>query len=66
MLVYRAPKDNTPQSNYAMMTVSYVGAMLASNQALQYVSYPTQVWDRVKRAGIARAHGIGICCYLVI
>jgi UDP-galactose transporter B1 len=28
---------------YAICSLSYLGAMLASNEALQYVSYPTQV-----------------------
>ncbi|KAK2145697.1 hypothetical protein LSH36_662g02028 [Paralvinella palmiformis] len=36
-------KDNSPQKYYALMAFSYLGAMVASNLALQYVSYPTQV-----------------------
>jgi len=36
-------EDTTPHSWYAAMTVCYVGAMLASNHSLQFVSYPTQV-----------------------
>ena len=36
-------RDTTPNHTYAIMTLSYVGAMLASNHALQWVSYPTQV-----------------------
>jgi len=38
-----AEQDHSPQSLYAVMSFSYVGAMLASNHALQFVSYPTQV-----------------------
>jgi UDP-galactose transporter B1 len=41
--VSNAGVDNSPQHLYAIMSFSYVGAMLASNEALQYVSYPTQV-----------------------
>lgn len=36
-------KDPTPNSWYAFMSLSYLGAMLSSNHALQYVNYPTQV-----------------------
>lgn len=32
-----------PQKFYAAMSVTYLGAMLASNHALQFVPYPTQV-----------------------
>ncbi|XP_014681326.1 PREDICTED: LOW QUALITY PROTEIN: solute carrier family 35 member B1-like [Priapulus caudatus] len=35
--------DSTPTSLFAMCSVSYLGAMLASNLALQHVNYPTQV-----------------------
>ena len=35
--------DRTPKTLYIWCAFSYVGAMLASNAALQYVSYPTQV-----------------------
>ena len=35
--------DRTSQHLYALMSFSYVGAMLASNYALQYISYPAQV-----------------------
>ena len=35
--------DTAPSPMYAAMAFSYLGAMLASNHALQYVSYPTQV-----------------------
>jgi UDP-galactose transporter B1 len=41
--VYHAGPDTSPQSMYAIMSFSYLGAMVASNHALQYVSYPTQV-----------------------
>jgi len=43
MLERSKREDSTAHKSYAMMAFSYVGAMLASNQALQYVSYPTQV-----------------------
>lgn len=35
--------DTTPTLMYVLCSLSYLGAMLASNQALQHVSYPTQV-----------------------
>lgn len=43
-----AEKDSSPQSLYAIMSFSYVGAMLASNHALQFVSYPTQVTNFIR------------------
>ncbi|XP_059141733.1 solute carrier family 35 member B1-like [Physella acuta] len=36
-------KDTTPKSLYAVCSLTYLFAMLASNHALQHVSYPTQV-----------------------
>jgi len=35
--------DNTPALMYIWCSISYMGAMLASNMALRYVNYPTQV-----------------------
>lgn len=35
--------DRTPTLMYVWCSLSYMGAMLASNMALQYVNYPTQV-----------------------
>jgi len=35
--------DRTPTYLYLWCSISYVGAMLASNTALRYVNYPTQV-----------------------
>ena len=35
--------DHSSQRLYAIMSFSYVGAMLTSNYALQYISYPAQV-----------------------
>ncbi|KAF6026346.1 SLC35B1 [Bugula neritina] len=35
--------DTTTNLLYAVCAISYLGAMLASNKALQWVSYPTQV-----------------------
>lgn len=35
--------DRTPAYLYIWCSISYVGAMLASNAALQFISYPTQV-----------------------
>ncbi|XP_065838978.1 solute carrier family 35 member B1-like [Oscarella lobularis] len=35
--------DRTPTRFYAICALSYMGAMLASNSSLKYVSYPTQV-----------------------
>jgi len=43
ILTSQPPVDNSPQTMYAIMSFSYLGAMLCSNHALQYVSYPTQV-----------------------
>lgn len=38
-----AGKDTTPTYMYLWCAMSYLGAMLASNTALRYVNYPTQV-----------------------
>ncbi|KAL8569821.1 hypothetical protein ACOMHN_006547 [Nucella lapillus] len=35
--------NRTPRSLYALCSLSYLGAMLASNHSLQHVTYPTQV-----------------------
>ena len=35
--------DTTSYGLYSLCAASYLGAMLASNKALQWVSYPTQV-----------------------
>ncbi|CAI4228983.1 unnamed protein product [Auanema sp. JU1783] len=35
--------DNIPTKMYGMCAFSYLAAMISSNQALQYLSYPTQV-----------------------
>ena len=48
--MYTQPgSDTAPQIMYASMAFSYLGAMLASNHALQFVSYPTQVRVNRKR-----------------
>ena len=36
-------RDHTPRRLYALCSMTYLGAMLASNHSLQHVSYPTQV-----------------------
>lgn len=43
LLATETQKDTTPQSMYAICSISYLGAMVASNAALKYVSYPFQV-----------------------
>lgn len=43
MMLFSRESDTTPGKYYAVCSITYLGAMLASNQALQYVSYPTQV-----------------------
>ncbi|XP_075206342.1 solute carrier family 35 member B1 isoform X1 [Anomaloglossus baeobatrachus] len=39
----KAKPDRTQSWLYAVCSLSYVGAMVSSNSALQYVNYPTQV-----------------------
>jgi UDP-galactose transporter B1 len=41
-LVKTQPPDTVPWSDYSKISVSYIGAMYASNWALAFVSYPTQ------------------------
>ena len=36
-------KDTTPFCWYGVCATTYIAAMLASNKALQWVNYPTQV-----------------------
>ena len=36
-------KDTTPFCWYGICATTYIAAMLASNKALQWVNYPTQV-----------------------
>lgn len=42
-ITYFKEHDHTPHKLYALCSMSYLGAMLASNHALQHVTYPTQV-----------------------
>ena len=42
-LMGKKVKDTVPLPNYAFCAASYLGAMICSNQALQYLPYPTQV-----------------------
>lgn len=39
----KSEPDSTPQGYYAASAFSYLAAMISSNSALQYVTYPTQV-----------------------
>uniref|UniRef100_A0A1I8EA68 U3 snoRNP-associated protein Utp1 n=1 Tax=Wuchereria bancrofti TaxID=6293 RepID=A0A1I8EA68_WUCBA len=39
-------KDNVPTHTYAIMSTSYLFAMITSNHALQYIPYPTQVLSK--------------------
>ncbi|XP_067686950.1 solute carrier family 35 member B1-like [Haliotis asinina] len=41
--IFQQERDSTPRTLYAMCSLTYLGAMLASNHALQHVAYPTQV-----------------------
>ena len=36
-------RDRTPRELYAASSLAYLGGMVASNKALQWISYPTQV-----------------------
>ncbi|XP_050308959.1 solute carrier family 35 member B1 homolog [Anthonomus grandis grandis] len=43
MLVWKQKEDTTAKLYYVSVSVTYLLAMVASNMALQWVSYPTQV-----------------------
>ncbi|XP_021349736.1 solute carrier family 35 member B1-like isoform X2 [Mizuhopecten yessoensis] len=43
LMFWKNEKDSTPAKLYGLCSLSYLGAMLASNKALQFVNYPTQV-----------------------
>lgn len=44
ILSFEGPKpDHTKNWLYGLCSLSYLGAMVSSNSALQYVNYPTQV-----------------------
>lgn len=43
MMLFAREHETTPQTMYSVCSLTYLGAMLASNQSLQYISYPTQV-----------------------
>ncbi|CAK8682627.1 unnamed protein product [Clavelina lepadiformis] len=43
VFVTKPEQDKTPKPLYAACAFCYMGAMVASNQALMYISYPTQV-----------------------
>ncbi|XP_062614110.1 solute carrier family 35 member B1-like [Saccostrea cucullata] len=42
-MFWQKERDTTPGRMFSFCSMSYLGAMLASNHALQHVSYPTQV-----------------------
>lgn len=42
MLIFGRSKSNPPTLSYVFVGFSYIGAMLCSNEALKFVSYPTQ------------------------
>ncbi|CAF1435984.1 unnamed protein product [Adineta steineri] len=43
LVVRNTPRDTTPSTMYAFASFTYLFAMLASNYALEFVSYPMQV-----------------------
>ena len=43
MSIFPKERDTTHKGLYAVCAFTYLGAMLASNHALQHVAYPTQV-----------------------
>lgn len=42
MMIFGRSKNSPPVLSYIMVGFSYIGAMLFSNEALKFVSYPTQ------------------------
>jgi solute carrier family 35 (UDP-galactose transporter), member B1 len=42
MLIFGTTKNSPPVTSYGVVGISYICAMLFSNEALKYVSYPTQ------------------------
>jgi hypothetical protein len=42
-MIRKTPQDTTPSIMYAFSSFTYLFAMLASNYALEFVSYPMQV-----------------------
>ncbi len=43
LMIRKTPQDTTPSIMYAFSSFTYLFAMLASNYALEFVSYPMQV-----------------------
>lgn len=43
LAIFRSPKDSTSKKMYAICSLTYLGAMIASNKSLEYINYPTQV-----------------------
>ncbi|GFO02629.1 solute carrier family 35 member b1 [Plakobranchus ocellatus] len=43
MMFFTKERDTTPKRLFAVCSLTYLGAMLASNHSLQHVAYPTQV-----------------------
>ena len=46
LIIRRTDRDTTPSKMYAISSFTYLFAMLASNYALEFVSYPMQVDKR--------------------
>lgn len=58
-------KDTTPMLWYGACAFTYLSAMLASNKALQWVSYPTQVCKIVKLQFYIHSMGVAYLKYQV-
>ena len=56
-----------PTAEYIRIAVAYIGAMFASNVALNYVSYPTQVYmvSVLLQPVIAMVQALAKCCKLI-
>lgn len=52
-------QDHTRSWLYGLCSLSYLGAMVSSNSALQYVNYPTQVCTALySRVSVSPLHNI--------
>jgi hypothetical protein len=59
LLVRKTQRDSTPSIMYAFSSFTYLFAMLASNYALEFVSYPMQVRRDLWRMTLTVVESIG-------
>ena len=65
-MAFAKENDHTPPRLYALCSLTYLGAMVASNHSLQHVSYPTQVAICLLFVCVALTVSVCVCMCMCI